>query len=216
MDTASTVDGQATRRSDSTFVSSDVHRSLTRRSDGPALGPKKSNSAESHLKQAANFARLGDREAVQVLIQSALDLLRDEEDRQRELLKSFVGTPHASEQTPTCVRRARVIATFIESHLNEPLRVDRLSKLVGQSTSQFSRSFRRWFGSTLSGYIRTRRMEAAKRLMIGTTMSLCEIAAECGMADQAHFSREFRRLIGETPKRWRNSRAGMTSDFESP
>jgi AraC family transcriptional regulator len=36
---------------------------------------------------------------------------------------------------------------------------------------------------------------------------LSEIAINCGFADQAHFSRQFRRTMGDTPNTWRRERA---------
>jgi AraC family transcriptional regulator len=35
---------------------------------------------------------------------------------------------------------------------------------------------------------------------------LSEIAAECGMADQAHLTRLFRGIVGESPAAWRRAR----------
>jgi AraC family transcriptional regulator len=43
----------------------------------------------------------------------------------------------------------------------------------------------------------------AKSLMLSTSMPLSEIALNCGMADQAHFTRIFRQSTGDTPARWR-------------
>ena len=42
--------------------------------------------------------------------------------------------------------------------------------------------------------------------MLATNESLSEIALNCGMSDQAHFTRAFRRIVSETPNRWRQSR----------
>jgi AraC-like DNA-binding protein len=42
--------------------------------------------------------------------------------------------------------------------------------------------------------------------MITTGASLSEIALSCGMSDQSHFTRSFRRIVGETPSSWRQTR----------
>jgi AraC-like DNA-binding protein len=43
--------------------------------------------------------------------------------------------------------------------------------------------------------------------MLGSDAPLSEIAMNCGFADQAHFSRQFRRMMGSTPSNWRRGRA---------
>jgi AraC-like DNA-binding protein len=111
------------------------------------------------------------------------------------------------------LQRATTIATYIETHLDEPLRVEGLASMVGQSPTHFYRTFRRWFGVTTREYVRIRRVEAAKQLMMLTTKSLSEIAADCGMADQSHLTHAFRRIVGETPSRWRKSRRDMHEDL---
>jgi AraC-like DNA-binding protein len=42
--------------------------------------------------------------------------------------------------------------------------------------------------------------------MLTTGASLSEIALSCGMSDQSHFTRSFRRIVGETPSSWRQTR----------
>jgi AraC-like DNA-binding protein len=44
--------------------------------------------------------------------------------------------------------------------------------------------------------------------MLTTGASLSEIALSCGMSDQSHFTRSFRRIVGETPSSWRQTRHG--------
>lgn len=94
------------------------------------------------------------------------------------------------------------VAAHIESNLGSRLRVEDLARLVGLSNSQFSRLFKRRFGLTAHGYITRRRMKVAQEMMLQASRPLSEIALCCGMSDQSHFTRVFRRVVGETPTRW--------------
>lgn len=49
---------------------------------------------------------------------------------------------------------------------------------------------------------RRRLQEAAERLASGETVDLARIATEIGYADQAHLTRDFRRVTGLTPGRY--------------
>jgi len=57
-------------------------------------------------------------------------------------------------------------------------------------------------------YITLKRIEMAQSLMLTTGEPLSWISIACGMADQAHLSRWFRRIVGEAPSQWRTSRRG--------
>ena len=99
------------------------------------------------------------------------------------------------------------IFAHIEENLAETLRNAHLARLIFLSTSQFSRAFSASVGISPAQYILRRRIEFACRLMISTKMSLCQIAIACGLCDQAHFCRTFRRFFSETPRGWRRANA---------
>jgi AraC-like DNA-binding protein len=61
-------------------------------------------------------------------------------------------------------------------------------------------------------WIRQRRIELAQGLMLATDASLSEIALSCGMSDQSHFTRSFRRIVGQTPSSWRQTRLGAIEE----
>jgi AraC-like DNA-binding protein len=44
-----------------------------------------------------------------------------------------------------------------------------------------------------------------------TDEPLSQIASECGMCDQAHMCKSFRRLAGMTPQEWRRKSRGISS-----
>lgn len=58
-------------------------------------------------------------------------------------------------------------------------------------------------GASFSGVVRDARVKRAARSMGGTTASLAEIGYASGFSDQAHFTREFRRITGMAPAEWR-------------
>jgi AraC-like DNA-binding protein len=56
---------------------------------------------------------------------------------------------------------------------------------------------------TFHTYVSRRRVERAKEMMVTTDQPLTAIASRCGFADQSHFGRVFRRLVGPSPGDWR-------------
>jgi AraC family transcriptional regulator len=52
-------------------------------------------------------------------------------------------------------------------------------------------------------YLAERRVERAKLMMTFTREGLTDIALACGFADQSHFNRYFRRIVGMSPGIWR-------------
>lgn len=54
-----------------------------------------------------------------------------------------------------------------------------------------------------SSLLRPRAVQREKKLMLEGNAPLCEIALDCGLADQAHLSRIFRNKTGTTPSAWR-------------
>ena len=76
------------------------------------------------------------------------------------------------------------------------------------SESRFVRLFRRTTGMPPFRWLRQFRVEHAKDLLLGSKLSLAQVAYECGFADQSHFTRIFAAAIGATPGEWRRVRLG--------
>jgi AraC-like DNA-binding protein len=101
--------------------------------------------------------------------------------------------------------KVKRLAQHVERHLDRSLESEELAKVAGLSLFHFSREFRNTFGVPPHRYVIQERIGRAKRLMIGTDRSITEIAAECGLADQAHLTKLFKRFNGETPGVWRRT-----------
>lgn len=60
------------------------------------------------------------------------------------------------------------------------------------------RAFSREFGMAPHQYLTARRVDLARRLLLGG-MRVPEVAASAGFYDQSHFSRHFKRVVGTSP-----------------
>ncbi|MCR0982349.1 helix-turn-helix domain-containing protein [Roseomonas populi] len=103
------------------------------------------------------------------------------------------------------------VSRYVEANLGSQLLQKHLAAEVRLSCGHFARSFKQSFGQSPHSFVMERRIERAKVLMLETRASLCDIALSCGLADQAHFSRVFRRLTGSTPLAWRRQHQGAPS-----
>ncbi|MCS3801184.1 helix-turn-helix domain-containing protein [Niastella sp. OAS944] len=78
-----------------------------------------------------------------------------------------------------------------------------LAKLANVHPVHLSRHFSKYFKVTLGDYIRTIKVQKALSLLPNKQLSLTEIAAECGFADQSHFIRSFKSCHQLTPLHYR-------------
>lgn len=99
--------------------------------------------------------------------------------------------------------QARKVKEFIDASLASPIRLRDCASTARLSASYFSRAFKMTFGTTVGRYVRRRRVEHAQRLMLLSHEPLAQIALACGFADQAHYCRVFRDVVGASPNAWR-------------
>jgi transcriptional regulator GlxA family with amidase domain len=153
-------------------------------------------------------------------IRSALD---DERSSAEDSLRRAAEILQELGETPAAVTReeirgglspwqVRKVIRHIETQLDQPIRNEELATLVRLNPSHFGRAFRNSFGEPPHEYLIRRRVERAQGLMLSTDAPLSAIALDCGLADQAHLSRLFRRIVGETPRAWRRARIGAPAE----
>jgi AraC family transcriptional regulator len=97
----------------------------------------------------------------------------------------------------------RRVDRYLREHLDGPLRLKQLAQQASLSVSHFCHAFKESFGTTPHMHIIRLRIELAQQLMLTTLDPLSDIALACGLADQAHLSKLFRRWVGATPNAWR-------------
>jgi AraC family transcriptional regulator len=160
------------------------------------------------LVEAACKARDGDREAAKTHIARAVALLRGMPQLgPRGAVQLSNAETHVARGGLPAWQKRKVIA-HVEAHLSRRIQVQELASLLGLSASHFCRAFKSAFGASPRDYVVRRRIEVAQAMMLTTSEPLYSIALSCGMCDQQHFTRSFRRIVGETPSMWRRTRRG--------
>ena len=90
---------------------------------------------------------------------------------------------------------------YLEEHYTETVSLERLGEVAGLGKYRLLRAFTRQKGISPYRYLETLRIAEARRL-IERGVPQIEVALRTGFADQSHFSRFFKRLIGVTPRQY--------------
>src|SRR5262245_9698691 len=93
----------------------------------------------------------------------------------------------------------------IKEHYHEPVSIRAMAETCGLSIGSFHRQFRDTYLCTPHTYVRQLRVRMSCQELVFSRRPIAVIAAECGFADQSHFTKEFRRIMGETPRNYRRT-----------
>ncbi|EXL06252.1 AraC family transcriptional regulator [Brucella anthropi] len=99
-------------------------------------------------------------------------------------------------------RQLRRVTEFMEDNYARVIRLQELATLAGLSESYFCSAFKASTGVSPHAWQMRKRIDQAQMLLLQPNVSLPHIAALTGFADQAHFTRVFKKLTGTTPAAW--------------
>jgi AraC family transcriptional regulator len=105
----------------------------------------------------------------------------------------------------------RQVKERLHEDFREPLRIRDLARDAGVHPVHLARVFRKLENRTPGDYQQRLQVRAACELLRKPEWPLAVIAAECGFADQSHFTRVFRRMAGTTPAKFRKVVAPQVS-----
>ncbi len=109
-------------------------------------------------------------------------------------------------QTDRPLIRMGATLSYIEQHYREQITVRRLTQIAHMSESSLMRAFRRVLSrSPIEHVIRVRVLKAAE-LLGGGGVRVTEAAYTCGFSDSNYFSRQFRQIMGVSPRDYRARR----------
>jgi len=114
----------------------------------------------------------------------------------KETEESYVTSRQAEMLTPAIEEINRALT-------DKSLTVEHLAKICGISDVYFRKIFLHRFGISPKEYIIDKRMEYARQLLATGDFSVTEVAENCGYSEPCHFSREFKRKFGISPKHYR-------------
>lgn len=126
-----------------------------------------------------------------------------------ELLTSALGRRKAVEAARAAVSgesvTGRALRT-IESNLFSKMPLEAIARQAFASPSTLLRQFRRDTGTSPYSYIKTRRLEEARRLIASGTHPVGDVAALVGYENFASFSTAFKKHFGKPPSAFRPKR----------
>lgn len=183
--------------------------------DGPVFGPAEIRPA-SPASATHGFSLMRLRALMMELCIAVRSALDDERGTAEESLRraseildeigAAAPAPKEEVRGGLAPWQVRKVSNYVETHLDRPIRNEDLASIVRLNPSHFGRAFRNSFGEPPHEHVIRRRVERAQGLMLSTDASLSEIALDCGLADQSHLTRLFRRVVGESPRAWRRAR----------
>ncbi|MEH6584577.1 MAG: AraC family transcriptional regulator, partial [Halioglobus sp.] len=120
-----------------------------------------------------------------------------------ELCRAFTG--YSSQALPH--RKLAESVAHMELHFRDPLRLDELAERAAMSPNHFLRVFRKLYHATPANYLIRLRVQHARDLLRDPDISVTRVALESGFSDGNYFSRQFRKVVGQSPRQYRKALA---------
>jgi AraC-like DNA-binding protein len=134
-----------------------------------------------------------------------------------EVLALGIGTPDGGTerleegQTPLRAEdeeRIRLAAALLVESMEDPPSLVELARRVALNDHKLKVGFKQVFGTTAFGYLKERRLERARELLATGQMSVGEVSAAVGYANQSRFASAFRLRFGANPREYRLGNKG--------
>ena len=94
---------------------------------------------------------------------------------------------------------------YLSSHLAEKITIDEVASVMGMSRAVLHRKFKQATSMSPIQFVKSMRLNSAAMKIAGG-MNVNEAADAVGYTSSSQFSREFKRMYGQSPRQWRHSK----------
>ena len=184
-----------------------------------ANDPPLAEALISKIYKTAFFVSVEENEALCELVLNILDEIRASREYYEQSVKGLLLTLLIEiartnsldvEKAQLDRRQTSVMANaldYVSTHYRDALKISELADVCHMSEANFRRRFFDTMRVTPLEYINRVRVGMACGMLKTTDDSIAQIAQNCGFGSIASFNRNFRRVVGAAPLKWRNDPA---------
>lgn len=125
-------------------------------------------------------------------------------DMFEEMQVDFAGRMRQQKKEKVLSIHVRKCVDYIYDHLHEDLSLKALSELTDLNASYLSKLFAKETGVSVKEFVLRAKVDTAKNMLKYSDFSSLEISLALGFSSQSAFISTFKRLTGETPKKYRD------------
>jgi AraC-like DNA-binding protein len=145
--------------------------------------------------------------------------IRGNDQQSRNVLKQAASLPAETRfrgpcdpQEDTALENA---IAYVERNLSQKIAQSAVARECQMSIWQFSRQFRKCFGTTFQEYVQQRRMMEAVKLLKNPSASVTDVCFAVGFVDPSYFTRVFRRFVGMSPSCYKDHLNDVSAALET-
>lgn len=128
---------------------------------------------------------------------------------EQELLEALETFIQLKPQAGAYREIIRQVMKIVERDYKKELKLADIGKELHINASYISRLFKEEVGVNFSDYVLNYRIKKAKMYLLqNKDASMLTVAEQCGFNSQQYFSKVFKRLVGYSPREYRNMRTG--------
>ena len=119
-----------------------------------------------------------------------------------DILTNFISKVASTKEKKKKIK-IRNIIEYIDQNFTRKLASEEVARIGGLSMSRCLHLFKEETGMSLSEYVKKRRIDYGKYLLLNTDISLADCSIETGFFDQSHFTKTFKQVEKITPSKFR-------------